>query len=380
MADVLIVGAGLAGTSIAWHLAGARRVELIEQGAQIGAEASGQNAGMQRRLAHDPVERQLACRSGTWLAEPPPAFAEGIRRVGGLLLLESEPTSFDEAASDLQRRGVSIEDVTGDPPGLAALDAPHTRAWWVPDEALLDAHHLVGAFWSGARRHGATLTLNRAAHSLVILGGRVIGVETNQGTHFADTVVLATGAWSAQLARRHGLERPLVPLARHLLHTAADPRIRPDHPWVWVDDAGIYVRPEGGGWLCSPCDETCDEPRGSGSAGPVDPVVRALAAAKLATHLPALAEVRFRGGWTGLRTFTPDRRPLIGPDPDLPGLFWATGLGGYGVTCSFAVGEAAANLLTEAPVPWLDLAAVQPGRPYADSLVPATIDLARYAQ
>lgn len=380
MDDVLIVGTGLAGTSTAWHLAGARRVRLVDQASQVGAEATAQNAGMQRRLAHDRVERQLACRAGEWMRDPPPAFADGIRRAGGVLLVEGDASRWDEPVADLRARGVEVRDCTGDP-GLPALaGAPHGRAFLVPDEALLDAHHLATAFWQGARAQGATMGLGIRVTGLAVSGGRVTGVHTTTGTLEADAVVLATGAWSGQLARAHGLDRPLVPLARHLLHTAAHKLSRADHPWVWFDDAGIYARPEGGGWLVSPCDEAVVEPRPEpGSAGPVDPLFRALAAAKLAVHLPALADARFAGGWTGLRTFTPDRRPMLGPDPDLAGLYWATGLGGFGVTCAFAAGEALAGLLTDQPPDWLDLAAVAPGRAFPEPLQPAVLDLDRYA-
>ncbi|MEZ4316885.1 MAG: FAD-binding oxidoreductase [Myxococcota bacterium] len=380
MDDVLIVGAGLAGTSTAWHLAGTRSVRLLDQADQIGTEATAQNAGMQRRLAHDRVERQLACRAGEWLASPPPAFAEGIRRTGGILLLEDDPTAFDDAVADLRSRGVQVDDVSGAIPLPTLRGARHSRAFHVPDEALLDAHHLNAAFFSGARAQGARLDLGVRVVGLLQHAGRVTGVQTSTGPVHADTVVLATGAWSSALARAHGLDRPLVPLARHLLHTAPHGLSRADHPWMWFDDAGVYARPEGGGWLVSPCDEAHVEPRPEpGSAGPVDPLYRALAAAKLAVHLPTLADVRFVGGWTGLRTFTPDRRPLLGPDPELEGLVWATGLGGFGVTCSFAAGEAVAGFLTGAPPTWLDLPAVAPGRSFSHTLEPARSDLERYA-
>ena len=377
MDDVLIVGAGLAGTSLAWHLAGDRSVRLLEQGTQIGAEASAQNAGMQRRLAHDRVERQLACRAGEWLADPPPGFEAGIRSTGGVLLLEHDDPRWDTAIADLRGRGVRVDDGVS---GVPALDgATWARAWTLPDEAQLDAHHLVSRFWHGARAQGARLQLRCRVSGLVVEGGRVIGVHTPDGPIHAGSVVLATGAWSAKLAHDHGLIRPLAALARHLLHTAPHPLSSPAHPWVWFDDAGIYARPEGGGWLLSPCDEALAHPQpGPGSAGPVDPLFRALASAKLSAHLPSLADAQIRSGWTGLRTFTPDRRPLLGEDPDLPGLFWATGLGGFGLSCSFAAGEALAALLTEQPVPWLDLDAVAPGRAFPAPLTPSVTDLERY--
>ena len=85
---------------------------------------------------------------------------------------------------------------------------------------------------------------------------------------------------------------------------------------------------------------------------------------KLERALPALADVGLRGGWTGLRTFTPDRRPMLGEDPDRQGLWWASGLGGAGVTGCFAVGEAVAAWMRGEETPWLSRRAVSPGRPF----------------
>ena len=137
----------------------------------------------------------------------------------------------------------------------------------------------------------------------------------------------------------------------------------------------LYVRPEAGGWLCSPCDEhRVPRPHGPGSRGPVDPLWRAVAADKLARLLPALGDLRLRRGWTGLRTFAPDRSPVLGADPELAGLHWCTGLGGFGVSTSMAVGEAVAHWLVGKSTPWLsgsERAAAAPGRIFAVDRLPA---------
>jgi D-arginine dehydrogenase len=184
-------------------------------------------------------------------------------------------------------------------------------------------------------------------------------VLTEDGPVEADAVVLAAGAWAGALGGR-----ALVPLRRTVVQTAPHPASSTDHPWVWVDDEGVYARPEAGGWLVSGCDEAVDPPADrAGSQGPVEALPRALALDKLARWLPALADAVPVGGWSGLRTFAPDRRPLLGPDPAAPGLHWAAGLGGFGLTCSLAVGEAVAAWVVGEAVPWLDAAAVSPGRP-----------------
>jgi len=122
------------------------------------------------------------------------------------------------------------------------------------------------------------------------------------------------------------------------------------------------VRPEADGWLCSPCDEAPDSATQSDSRGPVSPQFEGLTAEKIRRNFPVLGSISFRGGWSGLRTFAPDRRPLLGPDPELTGLWWAAGLGGFGVSCSPAIGEALAHWLEGQETPWLDRSSVDPGR------------------
>jgi D-arginine dehydrogenase len=129
-------------------------------------------------------------------------------------------------------------------------------------------------------------------------------------------------------------------MARHLLVSAPHPLSSGVHPWTWVDDVGVYARPEAGGWLVSPCDERAvDAPPGPGSSGPVDADQRAVAHDKIERWMPALREITFRGGWTGLRTFTADRHPLLGEDPVTNGLIWFCGFGGFGVSCAVGAAE-----------------------------------------
>lgn len=351
--EVLIIGAGLAGASLSWHLAGRRRVVLVEQGAQPFGEASAQNAGMFRRLVAGARERDLACRSHELLVghqhHPDWRDAPAFRRTGGVVALAADAGPLPGAAADLAARGVAVEDLPRT--RLAAVapalrGAPVARAFWVPDDGVCDAWSLGQGFLRGALARGAQLLLDTRVVGLVVEGDRVTGIRTTTGVLRAGTVVLASGAWSAGLAATAGLRRELVPKARHLFQSTPHPLAHREHPWCWIDDAGLYLRPEAGGFLCSPCDAVPREPReGPGSAGPADLAAQALLADKLARFAPALAGLRFAGGWNGLRTFAESGGFLVGPDAELPGLFWLAGLGGAGVTCAFALGEFAAQAL-----------------------------------
>ncbi|MFT5681985.1 MAG: glycine/D-amino acid oxidase-like deaminating enzyme [Myxococcota bacterium] len=363
----VIIGAGLAGCSVGWHLRG-EDVLVLEQAEQPGAEASSQNAGMIRRLGEDPYERALAIRTAAFLADPGDDW-DGLTPstvTGALLSLAHDPDHLSDAVAHLRASGVVVERCEN-PAQLAPALAGSAliRSWYVPDERLADAWQILTGLLRGIRRRGGEVRCGVYVQRIVVEGGRVVGVETSAGRIGADRVVLAAGAWSGRLAADLGLIRPLIPLRRTLLHIPTHPLSRPDHPWCWIDDVGIYIRPEGRGWLTSGCDEAVDPPQpGPGSRGPVEAMPRALAMDKLARHFPALGPVRLSTGWTGLRTFAPDRRPVLGSDGEVAGLWWAAGLGGFGVTCGIAAGEAVAGWMQGQRIDWLDAEGVSPNRRY----------------
>ncbi|MCK6523767.1 FAD-binding oxidoreductase [Myxococcota bacterium] len=367
--DVLIIGAGLAGLSVAWHLAPSARVLVVDQGAQPGAEATAQNAGMVRRLVEDPVERAIATRAAEAFAAPGEDWEEHppSRVVGAVLGLVEEDAQLTDAVVHLRQRGVVVHDLHRPEEVAPALrGCPLRQAWWLPEERVADPHALLSGFTRGLRRHGGAMRLGSPVTGLLQDGDRVIGAQVGGERVLAGAVVIAAGAWGQGLAAGIGLYRPLAPIRRSLHITTPHPLSRPEHPWLWLDDLGLYARPEGEGWLLSGCDERLDRPSpGPGSAGAVTERGRAELSQKLVRALPALGDVALRGGWTGLRTFTPDRRPMLGADPDRAGLWWASGLGGAGVTGCFAVGEAVGAWMRGEETPWLPRRAVSPGRPFA---------------
>ncbi len=364
----LVVGAGLSGLSVAYHLSPNRSVWILEQGEAPGAEASAQNAGMVRRLGEDPWERSLAIQTVVRLQQldedPGPWQQSPSREVGAVLALAHDEGHLNDAVAHCRLRGIAVESLQ-DPAAMSPVlrGTSLRQAWYLPNERVADAHQLLWGMLRGARQNGASIQTKTQVQKLLVTGGRCVGVLTDTGPHYADEVVLAAGAWSGALAREAGLNRPLIPIRRTLIQTQPHPRSTPSLPWTWIDDVGLYARPEGGGWLLSACDETIDPPSpGPGSTGPVEAEPRALLLDKLERFMPSIRDARLGAGWTGLRTFAPDRRPLLGADPDLPGLWWAAGLGGFGVTCSLAVGECVSAWMNGETVPWIKARSVSPGR------------------
>lgn len=365
-ADTVIVGAGLAGVGLAWHLGGAHgRVLVLDQGPRPGAEASSDGVGMVRRLTDDPVERALARRTSDWLRAVPEQDwpSPPARTSGALVAAAADRTWLADAVAHLRAHGAAVEAVT-DAGRVApiAAGALLACAWWVPDEQLVDPPALLVGFLRGAERRGVEVRCGARVEALRLDGDRVVGVDTDRGAVRAERVVLAAGAWTAELARRAGLHRPLFPLRRSVLRVPAP--VPSGSPWVWIDDAGLYARPAGDAWWVSSCDERIAFPAGPGSRGVSDEAARERARQRIDVLLPGLAGRPVEAGWSGLRTFAPDRRPVLGPDPERPGLWWIAGLGGSGVTCGAAAAEAVACWIRGEDTPWLPRAPVSPGRPF----------------
>ena len=350
------MGAGLAGLAVARRLS--RRVLVLEQGAGPGREASAQNVGMVRLAVEDPYERALAVRSHEHLQDP--ELRPVVRTTGAVIGLAYEPFHLDDAVAHLRARGRPIEALAEPIPLMRG--ASLKRAWWFEDAQVVDVAGLMA--WLAAPHEIRT---GVRVERLVIERGRIAGVATTAGPIACDAVVLAGGAWCGSLATASGVGRPLIAIRRSAFAWAGGPG---DGPWVWIDDAGVYVRPAGHGWAASPCDETPERvAEGPGSTRGARPDALALVRSKLARFLPAVDSsgepVR---AWSGLRTFAPDRRPLLGPDGAVEGLYWAAGLGGYGVTTALGVGEAVAAWIEGHDVAWLDRSGVRPDREFPKRL------------
>jgi D-arginine dehydrogenase len=252
-------------------------------------------------------------------------------------------------------RQADLAALTGVDPTLRPLDeaevrrlCPVLRPEWCTGALLeagameIDVLGLHQYYLGGARRRGIEVRLDAPVRSGHHDGGGWT-LETGAGTVRADVVVNAAGAWADDVATRLGL----APVGlRPLRRTAAVARAAGVDPaWPLVSDVaeGFYFRPEGDGVLVSPADETPSEPC---DARPDDlDVARALDNVNAATTL-GLRSVRT--AWAGLRTFAPDRNPVVGPDPAEPSFVWLAGQGGYGIQTAPALARLAAGA---GPVP-----------------------------
>lgn len=358
--DVVIVGGGMAGCAVAAHLSARHRVLLLESGAEVAAEGAAQSAGMIRRLDAEPSHRALAQRTFRYLEScDVPGLSE---RTGAILGLVRDPLSLHDAVAHLRAHQIAVSSI--EPRSEPLLrDSPVKAAWTLPDERVTSGPALARHLLDVATLRGAQVQTSTAVEALLIENGRCIGVRTPSQRILAEHTVLAAGAWSGLLASAAGLHRPLIPL-RRAAATIRDTHAPTGTAWVWLDDVGLYARPRGEGWLVSPCDEhLCWPVLGQSSVDTPDEAQWRLLQSKILRYLPRLSNASISRGWTGLRTFCPDRRPMIGPDDACPGLIWASGLGGHGVSACIGVGEAVAAWLAGEETSWLDPASVNPARP-----------------
>ncbi len=362
----LIIGAGFAGASTAWALAqlGEGPGLILERESTYGVHASGRNAGLLKLSEDDPIVRTLGMRTLGHFGDIGAGEPDLVRPTGGLTLSPaSDGSTVDNIVDALRRDGVPAEHLMVEAalqrfPFLRRLSPDaFDAALWCAAEGVVDVHALLTHYLRTARGGGFPLRTNSAVSDLIVEAGRVVGAETRDGIVRADVVIDATGAWAGRLGRA-SRPLPLQPVRRHLFVSTPVEGVTRALPFVWVDGAEFYFRSEGNGLLLSPCDQTPSEP----CLPSTDPAAAELLADKLARHAPGLGDLSLRKSWACLRTFAPDRRPLIGADPDLPGLFHVSGLGGFGMMTSAAVGELAALVLTGRVPDWIEASQLRPGR------------------
>lgn len=335
--DILIIGGGIAGLSTALHLAqeGTGRIVLLDRELAPGFHASGHNAAIARQLTGCTEHTALTIEGRNRLAE------EGLLGAEGGLLLGVEAGALEPLKQEAKAFGLVADFGAGSTlPGLQARE--HLR---IATDGVIDIHGLLGFCARGAREAGAVLKF----------GCEVLGIQsdsagfevaTSAGTFRAPLLVNAAGAWAGPLGRlAGGLDIAFRPLRRHLAWS--DGAYPTDAPYAWWVDRPLYLRPESGGVLMCPCDESEVLPPGCGAQPEVDAGVLDGLGRSLVELAPALVDHPLNRVWSGLRTFAPDRRFVIGWDPGNPRLFWVAGLGGHGMTTGLAVGRLAAELLVE---------------------------------
>ncbi len=368
--DIVVIGAGIAGASVAAHLAESRRVVLLEREERAGYHSTGRSAALFTEIYGNPVIRALTRASRTFLFNPPAGFVEGpLTRPRGCLYI----------ATDLQldalRTFAALPDVAPATRSITVSEAhrlcPILRDGYTaaallePDSSDIDVSALHQGYLRLFRRRAGRMVANAPVHALerVTEGW---SVRAGEEVFTAPILVNAAGAWADALAELAGHTRlGLIPCRRTAVLVDV-PAGMDASGWPFVNDVDeqFYFKPEAGSLFLSPADETPAEPS---DAQPDEwDVAAAVDRVEAATTLKI---TRLKARWAGLRTFAPDRTPVVGFSPEIEGFFWLAGQGGYGIQTSPALSLAAASLILETPLP----AELRSLRPHLDELSPARL-------
>lgn len=351
--DLAIVGAGIAGASVAYFASAHARVLLLEREAQPGHHSTGRSAAMFMESYGPPQVRALTRASRPFLEQPPPGFATTpLLRPRGALYVAA-PDQLDAARTlhaTLVRDGCPARWLDrGAALARVPVLRPETTAAAVLDPlaADLDVDALHQGFLRGARSRGAQLVCNAEVTALE-RDGDAWHVVAGERAWTARTVVNAAGAWVDAVAALAGVPPIAIEPRRRsaFVFTPPDGVDAHDWPCVAAVDEGWYFKPDAGLLLGSPA-----------NADPVAPhdVVPEELDVALGIHRIEQATTitirRPRRTWAGLRSFVADGELVGGFDPLAPGFFWVAALGGYGIQTSAAMGAACAALLTGRPLP-----------------------------
>jgi glycine/D-amino acid oxidase-like deaminating enzyme len=331
-AELAIIGGGIAGLSLAFHLAqgGQRGILLLDREDQPGTYASGHNAAMARVLTGRDEHTALTVEGRRRLA------AAGLLNPSGGLLASMTHGPLDAFEAEAARHGVEAQRGAGMP--LHGLKAAEHLA--IPGDGIIDTAKLLQVCATGARSGGAEVRFGCGVNE-ILPTQEGFSLETDRGRIQAKTLAIAAGAWAGELGHMAGSRLEFTALRRSLVWSSGAHPQR--EPWAWWVDRPFYLRPESGGLLLCPCEEVAVPLPARGRQPETDPAVLESLFASLREMAPDLADRPITRTWAGLRTFAPDRRFVLGWDPWNPRLFWSAGLGGHGMTSGLAVGALAAE-------------------------------------
>ena len=351
--DFLVIGAGIAGASVASELIRHGSVVILEAEEHPGYHSTGRSASMFLEFHGNATLLALVRRSRPFLESPPDGFAAQpiLSDLGVLFIARSDQLNslariIDENYAD------SARVIRGDQ-SLALRKHPALRpeyvaaCLWNPDALDLDVHALLHGFLRAFRQSGGQLQTGERLAALRRDGGYWTA-QTNKRSYRAAVVVNAAGAWADQVGQMAGAQEiGLVPKRRSVCIIPAGRFDVSAWPMVGDVDDEFYFKPDAGNLLLSPADET--------PMGPCDVHPDDLDLARAVEHLEAATNIRVTRKtdrqWAGLRSFVGDKIPVVGYDAKAEGFFWLAGQGGDGIQTSPALARLAAALVMDEPVP-----------------------------
>jgi sarcosine oxidase, subunit beta len=352
-AEVVIIGGGIVGSSIAWHLthAGCKNVLVIERESSQGKGSTGKSMGGVRAQFSTPVNIQMSLYSIPFYAR----FEEVVGypadyRPQGYLFLATKDSHLAYLRDNFARqqelglttaRLLSADEIRAMLPQLRSDDI--LGGSFCSTDGFVDPYSVMNGFMAAAVEHGATLWKKTEVTGITRDQQGVFSVETTRAPLSTRTVVNAAGAWAAQIAKFVGLDLPVEPLRRMLVPSEPFSEFPHSSPMVIDMSTGFHFRPEGRGFLLA----WNDPEETPGYKTDFEPSFIEKILMHAADRVPAFENlpVNPKRAWAGLYEMTPDHHCILGPVDAIPGFFLANGFSGHGVMHSPATGKILADLI-----------------------------------
>jgi len=365
-ADVVIVGGGIVGSSIAWHLteAGCRNVLVIERESSQGKGSTGKSMGGVRAQFATPVNIQMSLYSIPFYA----SFEERLGhpsgyRAQGYLFLATRPAHLDylRTNSALQKK-LGLKTVQMVEPKDVAAMLPQVRSddviggSFCSTDGFVDPYSAMTGFMARAAEQGATLWKGTQVSAILSDSGGVAGVETSRGRVETRVVVNAAGAWAAELAKTAGIDLPVEPMRRMLVPSEPFTEFPHTAPMIIDMSNGFHFRPEGRGFLMA----WNDPEETTGFKENFEPFFIEKVLVMAAERVPVFENlpVNPKRAWAGFYEMSPDHHSILGPVRSVPGLFLANGFSGHGVMHAPATGRIVSDLIVKGKTEIVDDASV----------------------
>jgi sarcosine oxidase, subunit beta len=379
-ADVVIIGGGIVGSSIAYHLtaSGCRNVLVLERESATGKGSTGKSMGGVRAQFSTPVNIQMSLYSIPFYA----SFEERIgypcdyRPQGYLFCATSDRhmaylrTNFaKQVAMGLKNvRLVEGSEVRAMFPLLRGDDI--IGGSFCSTDGFVDPYSAMNGLMTWATDHGATLRKNTVVTGIVRDQRGAAGVETSAGPISTRKVVNCAGAWAAGVAQLAGVDLPVEPLRRMLVPSEPFDQFPHTAPMIIDMSNGFHFRPESRGFLLA----WNDPEETPGFKTEFDPAFVEKILVRAADRVPCFADlpVNPRRAWAGLYEMTPDHHPILGEAPNLPGFFLANGFSGHGVMHAPATGKILSDLILTGKTDLIDADLLNLARFSEDRLIHET--------
>jgi glycine/D-amino acid oxidase-like deaminating enzyme len=354
-ADVVIIGGGIVGSSIAWHLthAGCKSVLVIERESSQGKGSTGKSMGGVRAQFSTPVNIQMSLYSIPFYAK----FEEVVGhpadyRPQGYLFLATKQSHLNYLHDNFERqknlglktaRLLPADEIRAMLPQLRSDDV--LGGSFCSTDGFVDPYSVMNGFMASAVEHGATLWKKTEVTGITAGQGRTFTVSTSRGPVSTRTVVNAAGAWAAQIAKFVDVDLPVEPLRRMLVPSEPFSDFPHTSPMVIDMSNGFHFRPEGRGFLLA----WNDPEETPGYKTDFEPSFIEKILIHAANRVPAFENLPInpKRAWAGLYEMTPDHHCILGPVAVVPGFFLANGFSGHGVMHSPATGKILADLILQ---------------------------------